>query len=199
MDKQVIIAINREFGSGGHIVARKLAERLGIELYDRALLDKLAETMNVDADYLEKFDEKPKNPLFSKSVHGQTSSFEENLAQLQFDFLKEKAAGGQSFVVVGRCAGTVLKEYPGLIKIFVGGDMEEKIARTMEKDSLSRSKAISKINRHDMRRKLYHNAHSDYKWGDSRFYDLCINASKLGIEKTTDIVEAFVRGRADKL
>lgn len=198
MDKQVIIAINREFGSGGHIIARMIAEQLGINLYDRALLDKLAENMNVDAEYLEKFDEKPKG-IFSKSVNGKTNSFEEILAQMQFDFLKEKAATGESFVVVGRCAGSVLKDNPGLVKIFISGDMKDKIARTMKKDELSEAKAIAKINRHDSKRKAYHNAHSDYKWGDSRHYDVCINESKLGLERTASVLVEYIRGRIDKL
>lgn len=196
MDKQVIIAINREFGSDGHIVARMIAEQLGMEIYDRALLDKLSENMNVDADYLEKYDEKPKG-LFSKRVMGESSSFEENLALMQFDYLKQRAAEGESFVVVGRCAGSVLKDYPGLIRIFISADMKDKVARTMAKHNISEDRAILKINRHDAKRKSYHNTYSDYKWGDSRHYDICINNSKLGIEKTASILVEFIKGMID--
>lgn len=195
MSNQVIVTISREFESGGHIVARKIAEDLGFELYDRNLLDKLAENMNVDAGYLEKFDEKPKNPLFAKRRGEHSNSMEENLAQMQFDFLRQKAESGNSMVIVGRCGETVFKDHEGLISIFIVGDRDYKIKRTMERYQLSESKAIAKMNRHDIKRKYYHNSHSYFKWGDSRYYDMCINSSRLGLDKTAEVLEDYIRAR----
>lgn len=195
MSNQVIVTISREFESGGHIIARKIAEDLGFELYDRNLLDKLAENMSVDAGYLEKYDEKPKNPWFAKRRGEHSNSMEENLAQMQFDFLRKKAESGNSIVIVGRCGETVFKEHKGLISIFVTGDMDYKLKRTMERYNLSESKAMSKLKRHDAKRKSYHNSHSYFKWGDSRHYDICINSSRLGLDGTAEVLENYIRAR----
>ena len=71
--------------------------------------------------------------------------------------------------------------------------MECKITRTMEVDHLSRKEAEARILRQDRKRKEYHNYYCTGKWGDSRNYDITINSSRLGIEKTTDILEKYIR------
>ena len=124
MDKQVIISIGREFGSGGHEIAQNLADRFGLPLYDYNLLREIASEKNVSAANLEQYDEVPKKG-FSKTVRGFNNSPQLNIAYMQFDFLKKKAAEGESFVVVGRCSEEVLKEYEGLITIFILGDMDK--------------------------------------------------------------------------
>lgn len=80
---------------------------------------------------------------------------------MQFDFIREKAASGESFVIVGRCAETVLKDNKGLISIFVVGDKESKIARLQRVFNISKEEAETKRRRHDKTRKNYHNRHSD--------------------------------------
>lgn len=113
MEKQVMISISREFGSGGRQIAEKVAEDLGLPLYDRNLLDAIAKEKDVDAEHLQKFDEKPRNPILSRSVSGYSNSMEENLVKMQFEYLQKKADSGESFVVLGRCAETALKGREG--------------------------------------------------------------------------------------
>ena len=108
--KQLIISVGREFGSGGHEIAQKLSEIYNLPLYDRNLLKEVADTKNIDVDSLEEFDEIKKKKLFSRTVRGMSSSPETAVAKLQFDYLKKKADNGDSFVIVGRCAETVLKD-----------------------------------------------------------------------------------------
>ncbi len=109
MGKQLIISVGREFGSGGHVIAEELARRFGLVLYDNNLLEQIAEEKEIPHDGLKKYDEKPKSRLFSRTVRGYSNSVQENLANMQFDYLKKKAADGESFVVVGRCSETILK------------------------------------------------------------------------------------------
>jgi cytidylate kinase len=198
-DSQVIITISREYGSGGHAIAVELAERLGFKLYDHNLLDEIAVEKGVDPESLHKFDEMPRKPFLSRSAQGgyrgYHSSAEINIAYMQFDYLKKKAAEGKSFVVVGRCAEGVFKDFPQLISIFVLGDRETKCKRIMELYGLSEKEAYDKMNRHDIYRKRYHNTFCEDKWGDSRGYDLCINSSVLGIDATTDMLETYIRAR----
>ncbi len=195
MEKQLIISVGREFGSGGHVIAEELAKRFEIPLYDENLLVSIADENGLNHGELKKYDEKPKNRLFYRTVSGHSNSPQENVANIQFDYLKKMASEGKSFVIVGRCSETKLKEFPGLVSIFVLGDKQEKAKRVMEKYELTEDEAKQLMQREDWKRKSYHNYYCKGKWGDSRNYDFSINSSKLGIEKTTDIVEMFIRQR----
>lgn len=195
MEKQLIISIGREFGSGGHAIAEGLAKEFGIDLYDHNLLDHIAEEKNVDQEALKKFDEKPKNRLFSRTVKGHSTSPQDHLANMQFDFLKKKAQKGESFVVVGRCAETKLKDFEGMISIFVLGDKACKIQRVKQVYGISEEEARRKMERHDLTRKYYHNSHCEGRWGDSRNYDICINSSRLGVEGTVKMLAEYIRAR----
>lgn len=196
MRQQLIISVGREFGSGGHVISAALAERFGLKLYDHNLLDEIAHRRQINPETLRRYDEKPRKLFLSRNENGHSSSAEENVALLQFNYLKEKAASGESFVVVGRCAETILQEYPGLISLFILGDIKEKCKRTMEVYQLSEKEALGKMLRHDQYRKRYHNYHCEDKWGDSRTYDLCINSSRLGIEETINTLEDYIKKRA---
>lgn len=199
MDKQVIISISREYGSGGHVIAEKIAKDLGVSLYDRNILDEIAKEKETSVEQLEHLDEKPRNPLLSRRVRGFSNSMEENLAEMQFEYLENKADSGESFVVLGRCSETVLKDREGLVSIFIVGDREVKTAHVMEKFSLSKEEADVKIFRHDRLRRQYHNRYSDFKWGDARKYDICINSSRLGLERTAEILEDYVIKKVENL
>ncbi|MCM1246517.1 MAG: cytidylate kinase-like family protein [Roseburia sp.] len=197
MDKQIIISISREFGSGGHAIADQIAKEMELPLYDRSILEDIANEKGIDKEYLEKFDERPKVPLVSRRVRGHSNSMEENLAEMQFEYLKKKAENGESFVVVGRCAETILKDQKGLISIFVLADRLDKISRVEQQYQLSEKEAVAKINRHDRKRKYYHNRYSQYRWGDSRSYDLCVNSSRLGIRGTAKMLRDYLDTRIE--
>lgn len=193
--KQLIISIGREYGSGGHVIAEELAKRFQIPMYDRNLLDQIAAEKEVDAETLRKFDEKPKKFLLSRSVKGYSNSPEEAIANMQFDFLKNKAANGDSFVVVGRCAETILRDHKSLVSIFVLADTQVKAERISKLKGIRNKEALESLKRHDKYRKQYHNHYCDVKWGDSRNYDLSVNSSKLGIERTIDMLESYIKER----
>lgn len=96
---------------------------------------------------------------------------------------------------MGRCGETVFKEHKGLVSLFITGDYSNKLNRIMKKYNLSEKEAASKISRHDKNRKKYHNYHSDFKWGDSRYYDMCINSSRLGEKATAGILINYIKER----
>lgn len=195
MNKQLIISIGREFGSGGHTIANLLAEKFGLEVYDKNILDEIASEKNIKVSSLEKYDEKPRNYFFTRSVKGHSNSMEENLAFMQFEFLRKKAAEGKSFIVVGRCAEEILKDHPALISIFVLGDWEHKVARIAELYNLTTAEANNVVLREDRKRKYYHNSYCKGKWGDSRNYDISVNSSKLGEEETAEILVDYIMKR----
>lgn len=195
MAEQLIISISREYGSGGHVIAEGLAKRFNLPLYDRNLLDHISAEKNGNIEELRKYEERPRKFLSSRTVKGYCNSPEEIIANMQFDFIKKKADSGESFVVVGRCSETILKPYKGLISIFVIADMDFKNKHVQEVRGMSKKEAQAAINRHDLSRKYYHNRYCDIKWGDSRNYDICINSGRLGLERTTDLLESYIRER----
>lgn len=195
MKKQVIISIGREFGSAGHEIAQKLANYYQLPLYDHNLLDEMASHLGLDSEEMRDCDEVKWNKLLYRRVKGMNSSPAHNVAELQFDFLRRTAQSGESFVVVGRCSETVLREYEGLISIFVLGNMDKKIERVRKLYHKSETEAEEFINEKDRRRKQYHNSHCPIKWGDSRNYDLCINSSRLGVDETMKILIQYIDAR----
>ena len=182
MEKQLIISVGREYGSGGHEIAEKLAKHYNIQLLDHTLLDEIAAKKNVKMDHLRTLDEKHKNPLSSRTVRGYSSSPEENLLYLQFDYLRDKADAGESFVIVGRCSETILKQYDSMVSIFILADRDKRTERIMRLYHLTESQAVKKIREKDTNRRRYHNSFCVGKWGDCRNYDLSLNSSKLGID-----------------
>ncbi|MBP3544087.1 MAG: cytidylate kinase-like family protein [Lachnospiraceae bacterium] len=197
--KQVIISIGREFGSAGHEIAEELSKRFEFPLYDYNLLREIAVEKNVNHASLEPYDEVPKKGFGSRTVRGHSNSPHENIAYMQFNYLRKKADEGQSFVVVGRCAEEALKNCPGLITLFILGDMDKKIDRIRKLHQLSHKEAKELIIEQDKKRKRYHNYFCEGKWGDSRNYDLSINSSKLGLEATMDMIEDYIKKRIERM
>lgn len=193
MEKQLVISIGREFGSGGYQIGKKLAEKLGYEFFDRNLLDELACKMGVDTNDLSKYDEKPKSFFFSRTVRGMSNSPEQNIAELQFALLKSKAADGDSFVVVGRCADEIFDGLAEVVSVFICADEKDKIKEVTEVFNISDNEAKKKCIRHDKKRRAYHDYFCKKPWGQIGTYDLCLNSSVLGIDGTVDVIVDYVK------
>jgi cytidylate kinase len=138
-------------------------------------------------------DEKPVNHLSSRRIGAYSNSLEKHVAEKTFEVLRARAAAGESFVVVGRCAEYVLRDNPGLIRIFVCGRRQEKLRRIMELRQVPEFRAEDIMREVDRQRKAYHNYYCDTKWGDARGYDMAVNSSKLGIPGTVDTLVHFIR------
>ncbi len=191
MEGQLIISVSREFGSGGHDIAKKISEDFGIKFYDKNILDEIAKVKDTTADKLADFDEKRGGLL--RRVLDIPGLGDSSVSEMQFSFLHKRAELGESFVVVGRCSEVVLKEFDGLFKVFVLGNKKEKLQRVMKKYELGADAALELMEESDKKRRHYHNYYSERKWGDSRAYDLCINSSHLGVNGTAEIIESYIK------
>ena len=191
--KQLIISISREYGAGGHLIAQILAEKLGLELVDADSIARyFADNHNFNYDEVMKYSGMPFNRIIHRTIQGHISTLEENLSRMQFDYLREKAANGDSFVIVGRCSETVLEDYDCMIAFFILADEEDKVKRVMEREGLNEYDARHTARAGTWNHKSYHNYYCKGKWGDSRLYDVCINSSRFGPEKTADILKNYI-------
>ena len=194
--RQIIIAIGREFGSGGHVIAKRLAEYYNIPLYHKEMLDELAKEGAYSKEVLERFDERPVNLSFIPiPIAGNTMPLEQEIAIKQFNFLRKKAdEEKESFVVIGRCADEILADNPNLVRVFIMGDKESKTKRVMEREGITQKQAENKMKKMDKMRKTYHNFYCENKWGDSRGYDICINTGKIDFETAQKMIQSYVGG-----
>lgn len=210
--KNLIIAIGREFGSGGKEIGTKLAEKLNIKCYDNELLAIAAKESGYCEEILQKNDEKPTNSFLyslvmdTYSMSGYTSApfvdmpLNHKVFLAQFEAIK-KLASEESCIIVGRCADYALADDPDCFSIFIHANMNFRLARIKEdaakegKDFKDDNKAIDFINKTDKKRANYYNYYSSKKWGDSRSYDLCIDSSAIGIEKTVDLILSYIKIR----
>lgn len=195
--RQIVIALGREFGSGGHIIAKKLAQYYNIPLYSKELLKEIAKDGDYSHEILERFDEKPLNIAFIPvPIGGTTVSVEQDIAIKQFNFLQKKAnEDKESFVVVGRCAEEILADNPNLVSVFILGEKESKMRRVMDREGLNEKEALTKMKKMDKMRKTYHNFYCENKWGDSRSYDICIKTGKIDEDTVVDMIIKYIDSR----
>ena len=200
MEKQVIITIGRESGSGGLEIAQKLSERLGITLYEKNIFEALGEHFDIDTTELKRFDEAPRFKGFTRKVNGYSNSAAEQVVELQRAFIKAKADEGKSFVIIGRCGIKAVLDHPcTLIRIFVEADKDFKIQRTKAEQGFKDDRqALKFMNWVDIRRRSYHDQFCDgVKWGERSSYDIIVKSNKLGIDRTVDWLESYVRMRLE--
>lgn len=199
--KPVIITIGRQFGSGGHELGEKLARRLGIPFYDRALLSAAAERSGLTKEMIESLDEQPTNSfLYSLSVgtYGFSGNMHLPLNNRVFlamtEAIRDIAKQG-SCVIVGRCAEYVLSGEESLVRVFVHADKDSRIKRIMKKRGLKEREAAVLIQKTDKKRASYHDFYCDEKWGATASYDLSVNSGLLGIDAAVDMIAHYVENR----
>ena len=193
MKKQIIVAIGREHGSGGHYIADLIARELGVKLYDKVSIEKEITSGGYSEELVSEMDEKPVNFFTSRRIGRFSNSLEVNVAEKTFAMLRSKAAEGESFVVIGRYGEQVLANNPNCISIFICGDPQFKLNRVMNKLGLNAEQAIEEIRNVDRSRKNYHNYYCDTKWGDARGYDLTVKSNVLGCERTAEMLVGYIR------
>ena len=193
MKQQIIITLGREHGSGGHYIADIISKELGIKLYDKDSIEKEIASAGYSEEMIRKMDEKPVNFFASRRIGKYSNSIEVNVAERTFAMLREKAAAGESFLIIGRCGEQVLKDNPNMISVFICGDPDFKLARVMEKMGLDADQAIDEIKSVDRSRKNYHNYYCNTKWGDARGYDMTIKSNVPGCEETAEMLVSYIR------
>lgn len=199
-----VITVGRSFGSGGRILGRLIADKLGIDFYDKELLLKAAEKSGMSPEYFERNDERvPRffSGLFSFShgyspmgyFAGPSSISSDGIYQAQSDFIHEIADAGPC-VIVGRTADYVLRDVDNVINIFVHAPMDNCVRRILDRaDSLTAEDARNLAERTNKVRAAFYNFYTDKKWGAAESYDLCIDSSRMALDESADFVIDYLR------
>lgn len=200
-----IITIGRQYGSGGHEIGEKLAEKLNVPFYDNALIDRVAKESGFSKDIINEHDEKTTSSFLYNLVmdpysvsfgHGSTLNdipYGQKIFLAQFDTVKRIAEEGPC-VIVGRCADYILKDRKDLLSVFIYADKNFRYNRIKhEFPDLSQNKINDMLDKKDRNRASYYNFYSDKKWGVASTYDLCINSGKFGTDAAVEMIAQCIR------
>ncbi len=202
MKTNTIITIGRQYGSAGREIGYKIADDLGIKLYDKEMLARAAKESGICEEIFENHDEKPTNSFlyslvmdtYSMGYTGNTYTdmpINHKVFLAQFDAIKKIADEGPC-ILVGRCADYALESYDNVVSVFIHADMDARIRRIARIYDLPDNKAKDKITKTDKKRASYYNYYTNKRWSDAVSYELCLNSSQLGIEGTAHIIEEYI-------
>ncbi len=201
---KIIICIGRQLGSGGHDIGRMLALDFQAKYYDREILNLAAKESGFSERFFEQNDERkgflrslfniqPPHLGGDGSIY-RSSNTQDNLFQFQSEAMK-KAAAQESCVFVGRCADYILRDQPNLVTVFITAPLEFRIRQVMNKEGITETMALKKIQQGEDQRANYYNYYTGKKWGHATGYDLCIDSSILGLTTTEKFIADFIRKR----
>lgn len=205
-NNNIIINIGRQVGSGGHIIAKQLAADFGCTLYDKELLNLAAKESGFSEKFFEENDEQRgfiqtlfgmHAPLISDNNFYNNKFSQDGLFQFQSEAIT-KAADKGSCVFVGRAADYVLRTYPNVVNIFITANMKDRIKLVCQRLGCDEKDAKKLIIDKESERASYYNYYTGKKWGHSSSYDLCINSSYMGLEKTAKFIGDYIRMRLAK-
>ena len=206
MDEHYIINVGRQLGSGGREIGERLAKRFGFGFYDKELINLASEESGLCREFFERADEKASQGIMGGvfgmrfpfindgAIPGTNCLSNDALFKVQSDVIR-RLASEKSCVFVGRCADYILRDHPYCANIFISASKEDRIARLCKIHSIAPKAAEDMIEKADKKRSEYYNYYSYKTWGAAATYHLCIDSSALGIEKTTDFIEQFVRSK----
>lgn len=195
--KHFVITVGCEFCSGGPEIGKMLAKSLGIEYYDRDLVDKVVEKIGVEKHLVEEADNKNFVPYgIETSLGTRYANLSNKVIYTQFDVIRKMAK--TSCVIIGRCSDYILKGQENVVNVFIYAPTEVRIKTIMEKMNLSERHAAEVIRDYD-------NAlHRRYKYitgtyrGDRHNRHLLVDSSVLGWEKTAKFIKSFVEMRFEE-
>lgn len=192
-----IITIGRQCGSGGHTIGKLVAERLGVDFYDKEIIKAVSARSGLSEQTVEKEGEYSKTGfLYNIAAHGvsaySANSKESMLLQdlvnaYQTEYIKEIADKG-ACVIVGRSADYILEDRDDCLNVFIHGDLEDRANRVVAEHGVPSEESKKHVLERDKKRARYYRHITDQKWGLAENYDLCLNSSELGIEKCVEII-----------
>ena len=213
MDKnqKYVITINRELGSGGRTVGRKLAEKLNVPFYDKALINELKKKFQLEADQIEKL-KSGKSDWWREFINAamymgqgmnemwyyQRMTGQDALLVTSSDMFKmdkeilTQVAAEESCVIAGRSGFSVFADHPNHLSILIQAPMEHRIQRIMGKQNLTHEEAEKIIKKVDDMRESYVKKYTGTSRYDTRNYDIVINMEGKTEEEAEELILQFI-------
>ena len=193
-NKFKIIAISRQFGSGGRTIGKLLAEQLNIPLYDREIISQVAKESGFAESYVEEKGEygssdKAAGMFINRSCYSSASN-EDTIWNFQTKFIKEHAEI-EPCISIGRCADYNFRNRLDVLRVFSHADMKERIKRISEVYKINDSDPEKLLHQKDKRRAAYYQFYTDIKWGDTKNFHITLDSSAFGIEKCVQILKTL--------
>jgi cytidylate kinase len=200
-NSKFIITINRELGSGGRTVGRKLAEKLGVEYFDKAVIKALEERYNLTAEQIEHLKgqetgwwaEFKRKMTFSETEYelNQTNIETEDVFRAETQILKALAKD-QSCVIAGRTAFYMFREHPNHLSILIQASMLNRMERVAREQNMTKEQARLVIDKVDKMRENYVKEFTGTSRYDARNYDLTVNAEGHTEEQLVKLILAYI-------
>lgn len=195
-----VIAIEREYASGGREIGEIVAQRLDIPCYNREILQMASERCNVSMDYLETAEEAaPKSFLYTLMLTSSTTrTIEENLPLSDKVYIVEmniirELADQSDCVIVGRCASYILRDLEHLFNVFIYADTKARSERAVQEYHVDARRVEAMLRKIDKRRETFYSINTGGNWYDKDNYHLCLNSGALGLDLCADIVVDTVK------
>ena len=198
-----VVAITRTCGSGGMSIGQLLADHYGVNIYDRKLLQLASEDSGISEELFASADENVKKSMLykvSRKVYtgeiippeSENFTSNRNLFAFQAKVLKELAER-ESYVVIGRAADYVLKDFHNLIRVYIHAPKDICIEREMKRQGITEHEASAYVEKMDNYREAYYTYHTGHVWRDANNYDLCRDTSKFTYEESAEIIKSLIR------
>ena len=189
--KKIAVTIAREYGSGGRLIGRALADELGFAFYDRELIKLAAQ----ECGFHEKFVETVESMRVSGFLYNSYMTYldapvQERVFIAESKVIREAASRG-SCVIIGRCADHVLSGVADCVKIFVHAPIETRAARVRDEYHEGSGELLGFVRKQDKDRAAYYNFFTQRKWGRAQNYDICID-SGVGIPESVRVLRKFI-------
>ncbi len=201
-NNKFVITINRELGSGGRTVGRKLAEKLGVEYFDKAVINALQERYNLSAEQIENIKgqetgwwaEFKRKMTFSESEYelNKTNIETEDVFRAETEVLKALAKEN-SCVIAGRSAFYIFRDHPNHLSIFIQASMPCRMARVSQEQNMSKEEARMVIDKVDKMRENYVQEFSGTSRYDTRNYQLVLNMDEINEDAAVELILAYIR------
>lgn len=196
----MIITINRENGSGGREIARRLGEMLGLKVYDKSILEEIVQKYKLNKEEIERI-KAQKNNLWSDfcqfyrqfSAAGNSYQNEDRKITSRELYYAEaqimrNLASQESCIIVGRSGFHVFKDNPDALSIFIIADREARIKRIAQKEGVDEKNAAKLIEKTDAARDNFTKTFAGISRYDARNYDITLNVSRF----STEAIAAFL-------
>ena len=198
--QKYVITITRQFGSMGRPIAQKMSEKLGIEFYDRDIVEHTAKTLNLPVSTIHEIEEsavKVRKNAFSRMAFplGKgTTEMQDQIFLTQEKIIKNFIEK-ESCIVVGRCADFILSEEPNSVHIYIYAPYEARIKNCIEKLNLDEDEAKRMIQEVDEARDSYHLNYAGYKPDNKLFKHILVDSSFLDVEGTADYLVSAIKSK----